>query len=243
MNKSEQIKDQQINDPFYGKAIQYILGKIDNLQGKVVLDGGCGWGDMSVYMATQGAEVIGLDVRELSIENSRKLADICDVQDKCTFRIENLEELSLKSQSVDIIFSKSTMQYVDRDKVLDEYKRIIKPDGIIILIENLPNNPFIKIYRLHRRLFKNSEEEKNYQKLIRGYITLNEIESFGNSFKYHEHQEYHFFRMLTIHFIHLRQTNIWLKLDNILSKIDEKLFKIFPSMKYFAWYTALFCRA
>jgi ubiquinone/menaquinone biosynthesis C-methylase UbiE len=131
---------------------------------------------------------------------------------------------------------------MDRQQVLDEYLRIIKPKGILILIENLPHNPFINLYRRYRRKTSNTPEEVKYVNSIRGYITLGEIDIFAENFLHSEHREFHFSRMVTIYLRAAFQANsISMKLDTLLSNLDKKLFSVFPFLKRFAWFTALYC--
>jgi hypothetical protein len=57
---------------------------------------------------------------------------------------------------------------MDREKVLNEYFRILKPGGSIALVENLPFNPFINLYRLNRRMSAATEPQREYVNSIKG---------------------------------------------------------------------------
>lgn len=239
----EQLKNQILTDPFCGNAVAFVLGKIGDIRDKVILDSGCGCGEMSVFFALQGAKVIGIDKNKLAIDSSKKFAQSNKVEEKCLFVQGCSELMPVDSASIDIIFSRSTIQYMDHRKVLNEYLRILKPLGIIILIENLPYNPIINIYRLFRRIFARTPQDIKYLNSIRGYITLNDIKKFADYFRYTECREYHFVRVISIPLRLLLKHNHFVeKIDLLLSKIDNRLFNGFSFLRRFAWFTALYCK-
>jgi ubiquinone/menaquinone biosynthesis C-methylase UbiE len=244
-NKVEQIQDKIIAEPVFGDTVGFVLGKFGDLQNKVVLDSGCGLGTMSVFFALQGAKVIGIDINRDSISKSISLAHQFGVEGSCLFLQECSESIGVASDSIDILFSKSTLQYMERDKALNEYMRILKPDGTIVLLENLPYNPLINIFRIYRRLFSKTKQEVDYVKSIRGYITLHNVELFANRFHYSEHREYHLLRVLSIYLrLHSRQNSFWqTKLDLVLSNLDKKILTLFPFLSNVAWVMGLYCNS
>src|SRR5262245_13466031 len=180
----EQIEGEVISDPIFGAAVEFLLGKIGDVQNKVILDSGCGSGKMGVFFALKGANVIGIDKNSACIARATKLAHSCGVKSSCSFLQRYSESTGIDSCSIDIVFSRSTIQYMERERVLNEYIRILKPGGSIALIENLPHNPLITLYRLYRRVFSGVQREREYINSIRGYITLREIQSLASRFHY-----------------------------------------------------------
>jgi ubiquinone/menaquinone biosynthesis C-methylase UbiE len=241
-NSAQQIKEEILADPFFGDAVEFILNKLGNVQNKVILDSGCGSGQMSVFFALQGAKIIGIDKKSACIDDAITMARSFGVESNCSFLQGCSESIPIDSNSIDVIFSKSTIQYMEREKVLDEYIRVLKPDGCIALIENLPHNPLINLYRLHRKLLARTKEEEEYASSIRGYITPNEIESLGSLFRYSEHYEYHLFRMISMYLgSHSRQNFFTKGLDDFLSYIDKQILSLSTPLKRLAWFTVLYC--
>lgn len=239
----EQIEGEVISDPIFGAAVEFLLGKIGDVQNKVILDSGCGSGKMSVFFALKGANVIGIDKDSACIDRATKLAHSCGVQSNCLFLQGYSESTTIDSCSIDIVFSKSTIQYMERERVLNEYIRILKPRGSLALIENLPHNPLINLYRLHRRLFCRIQQEMEYVNSIRGYITLREIQSLASRFHYSEHHEHHLLRIVSIYLrLYSRQNFLAKELDVLLSSVDGRILSLFPSLKYLAWFTVLYCQ-
>ncbi|MBT7617699.1 MAG: class I SAM-dependent methyltransferase [Calditrichaeota bacterium] len=239
----KQIKKDFLFDPFFGDAVEYILDKRLDVLGSVILESGCGAGKTCLYFALQGAKTIGLDLKKHEMENGVRLAESFELRDKCLFLKGNSAYIPIESNSVDIIFSKSTIQYMDRKKVLNEYMRILKSDGVVILIENLPHNPLINLYRLRRRLISKTLEEEEYVESILGYITPNEVESFTDRFKHSTHREFHLFRMISIYLrLHLKHNRVAMIIDIIIAHIDKRLLSMFPFLRDLAWYTAVYCK-
>jgi len=236
------LEDKILQDPFFGEAVQFVLNKNGNITNKTILDVGCGSGQNSIYFALLGGKVLGIDKRRSCLTEAVRLSESYAVNNYCLFSRCRAEFLPIANESIDIIFSKSTIQYMDRKKVLCEYLRIIKPGGIVILIENKPLNPFINIFRLHRKLFKNTPDEISYKNSIKGYLASSEVKKFSENFKYTEVRDYHLFRMITI-YLRLKFNDCILsrKIDRFFGMADNYIFKLMPFSKRFSWFVALHC--
>lgn len=246
IERIKELKKRIIGNLFFGQAVSFVLNNICDVSSKKIVEAGCGNGEMSIFFALQGAQVVGIDMRNHSLKRAKKFALEWNVQDKCIFLRGITEAMPIDTGSIDIVFSKSTIQYMNRKDALNEYKRILKLTGILVLIENLPFNPFINIYRLHRKLFARTEKEINYVKSIRGYLTFREINNLKNDFYKVNHREFHFFCMFTI-FLCLYKNygeKYWIvkKMNKLMIQLDNLLFYCFPFMKRLAWFTAVFCQ-
>jgi len=237
--KFKQFKTKILNDPEFGQAVSFALNHIMDLSNKKVIDVGCGTGEMSIYFALQGVYVIGFDKEIYDLNHYRDLASQWNVQDKCSFVRGFAEKIPINTGSIDIVFSRSTIQYMKRQVVLREYLRILKPTGVLILIENLPHNPFVNTYRLYRRLFSRTPNQISYLKSIRGYLTISEINNLKNNFYDFFHQEYHIFRVFTIFLYKYKKHTVIKKIDGLLMKLDNSILLRFPFIRNFAWFTAI----
>lgn len=90
---------------------------------------------------------------------------------------------------------------MNRDRVLSEYLRLLKPGGNMALLENLPYNPLINIYRILRRLTATSQAETDYIDSIKGYINSDDIDRLTSYFRLVEQQEYHLLGMSSIYLL------------------------------------------
>ena len=68
-----------------------------------ILDAGCGQGELSVYLAAYGFQVVGVDISEEAKQASTHLASAVGVRQNCCFLAESLEKISLPDRSVDFV--------------------------------------------------------------------------------------------------------------------------------------------
>lgn len=238
----KKLKTEIVDDPFFGQAISFALNYLGDPSGKMIVDVGCGSGIMSIFFALQGATVVGLDINPSALQQAKQLASRYKVENKCVFINSCAESIPIDLNSIDIVFSKSTIQYMKRKVALAEYKRILKSDGTLILIENLPFNPFINIYRLYRQLFSNTPEKKRYVKSILGYLKFSEINNLKNDFQLVTHKEYHIFSILAIYFDKKIQVKITNDVLILLIALDNFFINRIYFMKSIAWFTVIVCK-
>ncbi len=86
-----------------------VLDALPELEGKLVLDFGCGIGDLAADLAARGAHVIGLDINEdlVAFANRRHIKH-------AQFRVANLSQFSDSSLQADGIWSSFTAAYFHR---------------------------------------------------------------------------------------------------------------------------------
>ena len=100
------------------------------LQGKTVLDLGCGYGWHSKYAADQGAaSVLGLDVSTLMIEEAIQRNSAANI----TYTVCSLEEYSYPEGTYDFVISNLVLHYIaDLDSIFTKVFRTLKRDGIFL---------------------------------------------------------------------------------------------------------------
>ncbi len=242
VNSKETLKHMLITDPYFGDAIKFVLDNIGDVKNKVVIDSGCGGGYISILFALDGAYAIGFDKLEAKVRVANINARSYNAQNNCFFINARSEEMPIADSSADAVFSRSAMQYMEHEEVTIEYFRVLKPNGILVIIENLRYSPFINIYRWHRYITAKTPAEVAYVKSIRKYLSASQVEQLANCFIASEHREYHFFRILSIYLSELSTESVLIKkCDTLLSKLDSRLFAMFPFLRRFAWFTALIC--
>lgn len=68
------------------------------------LDLACGTGAGSVWLASQGFEVVGVDVSPVAIERARALAESAGVASRCRFEVADLDHGLPSGPRVDVLF-------------------------------------------------------------------------------------------------------------------------------------------
>lgn len=120
---------------------------LKDYQGKKVLDYCCGEGEVSVSLAKQGIEIIGIDISDVSIEKSKKLAAENAVFDRTSFFVMDAEQTTFPDNYFDAVFCGGVLHHLDIEKAFKEIARILKPEGQVICDEPLAYNPAFQLYR------------------------------------------------------------------------------------------------
>jgi len=114
--------------------------------GALVLDLGSGSGHVADALRAHGARTLCLDIdRRVVAAGRAAYADGGHVA-------ADAAKLPLADASVDGIFCFSVLQYTDRDAAVAEMKRVLRPGGRLVLVENLEGSPLALLYRLWRRI-------------------------------------------------------------------------------------------
>lgn len=127
------------------KATKYefdtLLKFMGDIQGKKILDLGCGTGRFGIKLAAAGAEsVIGLDLSEVAIEKANHLAKEMSVSNFQAIQRE-LNSNDFKN-AFDIILCVNMLHHTDeQDLVLNNIYNSLKEGGSLIVFENNSLNP------------------------------------------------------------------------------------------------------
>ena len=100
------------------------------LQGKNVLDLGCGYGWHCKFAAEQGAaHILGLDLSRKMIEEATKRSG----EDQIEYRICGVEEYEYPENRWDCVVSNLVLHYIENiERVFQKVHRTLKQDGIFL---------------------------------------------------------------------------------------------------------------
>jgi 2-polyprenyl-3-methyl-5-hydroxy-6-metoxy-1,4-benzoquinol methylase len=107
-------------------------------EGQVLVDIGCGWGRWSIAAARAGFCPIGIDVHIDALAAATRVSRQLGIQ--ADYVCGDVEHLPLQRASVDMLFSYSVLQHLDREKVAGFFReaaRVLKPRGLCLV--QLPN--------------------------------------------------------------------------------------------------------
>jgi ubiquinone/menaquinone biosynthesis C-methylase UbiE len=95
--------------------------------GSRILEVGCGTGRTSCYLAAQGHDVVGIDIRPDMIAKAKKRAD----KENLTLEFLAGDAISLPfpDESFDVILVESVSIFTDTGKALSEYHRVLRSGG------------------------------------------------------------------------------------------------------------------
>jgi ubiquinone/menaquinone biosynthesis C-methylase UbiE len=117
--------------------------------GKRIVDVGCGEGALSRFLAGEGAQVVGLDPAADKIEAAARAATA--EGSAADFRVGGGESLPFEDGSLDVVLYSNSLHHVSLDAMrpaLQEAARVLKPGGLLYVMEPLARGPFFEIQRL-----------------------------------------------------------------------------------------------
>lgn len=97
------------------------------------LDIGTGTGVLPFNLHSNGATITGIDISEEQIRTARILASENNIHN-VDFLVSPVEATPFEDNSFDCITAAQCFWYFDRDKVINEIKRLIKPGGVFVKI-------------------------------------------------------------------------------------------------------------
>jgi SAM-dependent methyltransferase len=114
------------------------LRLLGDLQGKRVLELGCGRGAAAVAFARQGATVIAIDASRAHLADARRLAERSEV--RVEWHEGDVADLAfLRADSVDMVFSAHTVGEVDDvGRVFRQAHRVLRPHGAFVFSYDHP---------------------------------------------------------------------------------------------------------
>lgn len=133
----------EITRVLYDQVIDYVENSID-LDGKVVLDYGCGEGKITEkFLKSRVKHITGIDIAESAIRIAQKRI----TDPRADFKVMNAELLDFSNATFDIVFGSGILHHLDIRSALIEVNRVLKAQGTAVFIEPLGHNPFINLYR------------------------------------------------------------------------------------------------
>lgn len=126
---------------FYAQA-RDLLGDVD---GKHLMDCGCGIGNTAIMFTRRGATVQGFDVDDGVLAKARMIAAANGVD--VDYSKQGFETIDYADASFDLAFGSCVLHHVDIEKAAQQLGRVIKPGGRAVFIENSNRNPLLMFAR------------------------------------------------------------------------------------------------
>jgi SAM-dependent methyltransferase len=114
--------------------------------GMVVLDCGCGSGELANAIARAARQVVAFDLSFESVRLMRARAALLDVRAPGGLT-SVMEHLPFGDATFDAVVGTSILHHVDVAASMREVERVLKPGGRAVFIENQVTNPFLRFAR------------------------------------------------------------------------------------------------
>lgn len=197
---------------------------IQHAAGSRVLDYGCGDGYYAILAARHGAQAVGIDISEVSVENARREAARQGVSDRAVFHVMDAEILDFQDDSFDIVCEAGVMHHLAVDAAMQEIARVLRPAGCVICAEALGHNPFFQLYR---RLTPHLRTSWKVDHIVRRGDVLRSLQWF-------EQLEIHFFHLISLAAVPFRATRVFPAILSVLEQLDDAVLRL-PGVQWYAW--------
>lgn len=197
-----------------------------HLPGKRVLDYCCGDGLYAVAMADCGPlQVVGIDISDISVGNSRTHAAKAGVADRCEFQVMDAEAMTFPDNTFDVVNERGVLHHLDLARAYPTLARVLKPGGVMLCQEPIRYNPVIQLYRRLTPHLRTPWEVDH----IMGKRELSLARKYFRSVRV-----VGFFYLTALLAVPFRKWSVFPRLLRCLEWIDRGLFKI-PGVRWLAW--------
>jgi cyclopropane fatty-acyl-phospholipid synthase-like methyltransferase len=196
---------------------------LGELEGKDLLDYGCGMGEESVYFAKLGARVTAIDISEVGVATLKRRAehhklDIRAFEMRC-------DPTSFADASFDRVHGMGILHHVGIEAALAEVYRVLRPGGIGVFLE--PMGDYAKIEAAKTFLMKHAGFLGDFDDVTdhEHNLTWREIDSATKRFS----------RTLTYpyHLLYRLKRFIPTKLYDTVRRFDHSMLAMMPSLRQY----------
>jgi ubiquinone/menaquinone biosynthesis C-methylase UbiE len=126
------------NSPFIGglRGTQKLLDRLQITQENQILEIGCASGFTSCMVAEKyDCNLTGIDLSEILVEKARERAEKSNLTN-AHFEVANALDLPFENNTFDAVFAVAVTALIpDKYRVLQEYMRVVKPGGVIGILD------------------------------------------------------------------------------------------------------------
>lgn len=199
----------------------------ENVAGTSVLEYGCGPGSaFSLELARRGADVVGIDISSVGIEQARERAREAGITN-ARFEVMDAEEMTFADGTFDLVIGEGILHHLSLEKSYAEIARVLKPTGRAIFMEPLGHNPAIVLFRRMTPALRTADEHP---------LVKRDLDLAGRYF-HNCHFEYH--HLTSFGAIPFRKTPLFRPVIRALDGLDRAIFKTIPPAGLLAWYAIM----
>jgi len=130
--------------------IQYCIDHFPTLEGKQILDLGCGNGTVAMYLSRHNdvKHVLGVDLNDNNIRIANEIKDQHN-HSRVSFIRDDAQQLEkIDDNSYDIVINiESAFHYPDKGRFLEEVRRVLKPGGQFVIADIVTTNSDSSIFK------------------------------------------------------------------------------------------------
>jgi ubiquinone/menaquinone biosynthesis C-methylase UbiE len=190
----------------------------------LVLEIGCGGGDLSSRLARTAKRVVGVDLSEGRIRRAREKHLGAAPDGVLTYEPMNAEQLDFPADTFDLVCGGAILHHLDLERALGEVARVLKPEGRAIFLEPLGHNPLINAYRRFSPEVRTIDE---HPLLVADLEKTQRFETVRSTY-------FHLLALAALPFTLVHEPTAR-ALAKPLEALDRLLFKVFPPARKLGW--------
>jgi SAM-dependent methyltransferase len=129
---------------------------LGGVEGRAVLELGCGAGSFAFDLAASGAVVTGIDISAFRLQQAEQRA--AELGQDITFKRMDAQRLEFPDNSFDRVVGGAILHHLELDTVYRELARVLRPGGLAAFIEPLGANPAINWFRNRTPTIRTEDE-------------------------------------------------------------------------------------
>ena len=129
-----------------------------NLEGKRILDAGCGTGQISIALAERGAEVVGIDISSTLIKIAKKRVPL-KLNKKILFEVGDMTDN--KYGTFDYVVAMDSLIHYDKKDITQILSKLMANTKICILFTITPNSLLLLFLLYFGKLFPRKDRSPN----------------------------------------------------------------------------------
>lgn len=199
--------------------LDFIFERLGGLDGKRIMEVGCGSGAITTYLAMKGAHSVGVDVSAGMLAIARKRAEVNRVSDRVELVESPLEEIEEPDCAFDAVIANQVLHHLDLPRAMTTIARLLAPGGRALFAEPVLFLPTwvssVRYSRAVTRFFPSRRDTPDERS-----IDLADLDLICSAFA---RAEVHPYQLTTRvqNFVHL--TDAWF---SRLNRIDASLLKL-----------------
>jgi len=201
--------------------LEYAFHLLGDVNGKDVLEYGCGGGLYTVALADRGAKVFAFDISPELLALAKKRLEVNQCEG-VQLLLGSAHSLPFQDESIDVIFGMAILHHLDLEIASRELRRVLRKGGRAIFKEPLRNS---KVYAWLRQFFPKRANVSPFE----GPFTDEQIEQFAQPYRYRGRT----FQLPLSRVAHVLP--FWSQgAVRLCAYPDAYLLQMFPSLAYYA---------
>jgi ubiquinone/menaquinone biosynthesis C-methylase UbiE len=207
-----------------------MLASMGDIEGKKIVEIGCGEGWLTRILAKKKADVYSFDISDEAIDKVQSMLKQEGLSDRVTLERMAAEDLSYPSDTFDLVVGNAILHHLDLELSAKEIWRVLKVGGKGYFMEPLGHNPALNLYRKLTPHLRSDDE----QPLLWHHMNI-----YHRQFSNFVHEEFYLVSFFALFWYFLRFDKFVRRTRDLLLPIDKMVLSLIPGMRKYCWYSLM----